>query len=148
MWWRFGRRCGHFSGGLKTLVLYLLRGQPKTGMDVINSVEEMTLGFWRPSPGSVYPLLKRMVGEGLLETVEINGRQAYRLTERGRRELESHLGHDLAWRPGPRTLKEALGELEANIEYIVDMVASGERLEEGEKERIRRLVDRLEAVIR
>ncbi len=147
MWLRFGRRCGHLSRGLRTLVLYLLRGRPRTGMEVINAVEEMTFGFWRPSPGSIYPLLKRMVAEGLLEAVEVDGRQAYRLTEKGRRELEDSLGYDPLWRPGPRTLREALGELEANVEYIVDMVASGERLGEEERKVLKRLVERLEAVL-
>ena len=116
-------------------------------MEVINAVEEMTFGFWRPSPGSIYPLLKRMVAEGLLEAVEVDGRQAYRLTEKGRRELEDSLGYDPLWRPGPRTLREALGELEANVEYIVDMVASGERLGEEERKVLKRLVERLEAVL-
>ena len=61
-------------------VVGLLAEGPRTGKEIIDCAAERSGGMWRPSPGLVYPLLGRLLGEGLVE--EEGGR--YSLTELGR----------------------------------------------------------------
>jgi len=47
---------------------------------------------WRPSPGSIYPLLLKLVEQGLIESVESvdPSLKRYGLTETGKKTLEEH----------------------------------------------------------
>ncbi len=93
-----------------------------------------TRGFWRPSPGSVYPMLKQLEQEGLIYRRE-DGR--YALTEAGRataRVMEP------PW-AGPTTVEDAVNELENLALYLEDMATV-------EPERVRALRDRIGEVAR
>lgn len=72
-------------GELRDALLMLLAERPRTGYELINEVGGRTQGFWRPSPGSVYPLLQQLTDEGLVTLVGEDGRRVYRLTEQGER---------------------------------------------------------------
>ncbi len=61
-------------------ILELLSDQPMTGKEIIDKAIVQTGGKWKPSPGLIYPLLGRLLEEGLIEEHE-NGR--YRITEKG-----------------------------------------------------------------
>ncbi len=61
-------------------ILELLSEQPMTGKEIIDKAIVQTGGKWKPSPGLIYPLLGRLLGEGLIEEHE-NGR--YRVTKKG-----------------------------------------------------------------
>ena len=61
-------------------VLELLRKEPHTGKQIIDCASEQSQGIWKPSPGLVYPLLGRLLDEGLIEEIE-GGR--YQMTEKG-----------------------------------------------------------------
>ncbi len=74
-------------GILKYLILKLLDEQPDTGYGIISRIEKKT-GFWKPSTGSIYPLLENLVDKGLIERSESGGKFVYRLTEKGRQALE------------------------------------------------------------
>ena len=78
MHWRKGR--------LAFLILGLLyRKGPMTGAMIAREVERSTGGFWRPSPGSLYPALAKLRAMGLIEVVkEEKGEKYYALTERGK----------------------------------------------------------------
>jgi DNA-binding PadR family transcriptional regulator len=39
-------------------------------MEIMDEIENMTQGWWRPSPGSVYPMLDEMVKDGLVKKRE------------------------------------------------------------------------------
>lgn len=56
-----------------------------TGIEIIRTAKEQSGGRWIPSPGLVYPLLGRLLAEGLIEETEDGG---YLLTEKGAKELE------------------------------------------------------------
>jgi DNA-binding PadR family transcriptional regulator len=45
-------------------------------------------GAWRPSPGSVYPMLQQLEDEGLVRSSEDEGRKTYELTDAGRGEAD------------------------------------------------------------
>ena len=74
-------------GILKYLILKLLDEKPDTGYGIISRIEKRT-GFWKPSTGSIYPLLENLTDKGLIKKSEIGGRAVYKLTEKGKRALK------------------------------------------------------------
>ena len=79
---------GH--GDLRLWLLKLIDERPRHGYDIIAGLEEQFLGFYTPSPGTVYPRLAALESEGLIEQVESEeGRKVYRLTDKGRAELDA-----------------------------------------------------------
>src|SRR5881628_818289 len=57
----------HRRRGLRTWIISILANAPKNGAEIMDEIETMTQGWWRPSPGSVYPLLEQMTQEDLLK---------------------------------------------------------------------------------
>ena len=51
-------------------ILKQLQKMPHTGKEIINSAVEESDGKWKPSPGLIYPLLGRLLDEGLIEETE------------------------------------------------------------------------------
>ena len=62
-------------------ILQQLKEQPHTGKEIIDSAVEASSGEWKPSPGLIYPLLGRLLDEGLIEESE-NGK--YQITDMGK----------------------------------------------------------------
>jgi DNA-binding PadR family transcriptional regulator len=58
----------------------------------MRTIEEKTEGAWRPGPGTVYPLLRSLVREGLLEAKGSaqrgGGSVTYSVSKNGKREFE------------------------------------------------------------
>ena len=61
-------------------VLSLLKEQQMTGKEIIESASRESNGMWKPSPGLVYPLLGRLLQEGLIEE---NASGKYTITKKG-----------------------------------------------------------------
>jgi DNA-binding PadR family transcriptional regulator len=61
-------------------ILALLKEQPMTGKEIIDKATLQSEGKWKPSPGLIYPLLGRLVGDGLV-TEDKDGR--YHITKKG-----------------------------------------------------------------
>lgn len=76
------------KGFLGFMVLWMLREEPKTGMELARELEERR--GHRPSPGTIYPVLKVMTERGLLS---VDGDKRYSLTDQGREELDASLDH-------------------------------------------------------
>ncbi|MDT7876279.1 MAG: PadR family transcriptional regulator [Sulfolobus sp.] len=74
------------KGRLRLMILWLLYQSPRRGIDIIDDIYKMTWGWWRPSPGSVYPLLNKMVEDGVVVKGE---EDKYVITQKGIKELES-----------------------------------------------------------
>ena len=51
-----------------------------TGKEIIDEALVQSQGKWRPSPGLIYPMLGRLLDEGLIDELE-NGR--YKITHKG-----------------------------------------------------------------
>ena len=62
-------------------ILKQLQKMPHTGKEIINSAIEESDGKWKPSPGLIYPLLGRLLDEGLIEETE-DGK--YQITNEGK----------------------------------------------------------------
>jgi DNA-binding PadR family transcriptional regulator len=77
------------------VILGLLSIGPRSGYDIKATVDRSTRYFWAASYGQIYPELRRLEQEGLIEGEDApNGarrRRIYRLTESGRAELEAWL---------------------------------------------------------
>jgi DNA-binding PadR family transcriptional regulator len=78
------------KGFLRYTVLRLLKDQAMSGSEIMNAIEEQTHKRWRPSPGSVYPLLAWFRERGYTQDVESQepGIKRYKLTTEGAAFLE------------------------------------------------------------
>jgi len=75
-------------GDVRLAILLLLDEQPRHGYEIITELTERSEGRWRPSPGSVYPVLKRLAKEGLVAAVKEDGKNTFSLTPAGRTLVE------------------------------------------------------------
>ena len=66
-------------------ILELLKKKPHTGKQIIDLATEQTEGNWKPSPGLIYPLLGRLLDEGLIEETK-DGK--YQITKKGKSTAE------------------------------------------------------------
>lgn len=65
-------------------MLALLAEGPKHGYQIIQELGERSGGAWRPSPGSVYPILHRLEGNGVVAAEDHeDGRRVFTLTSTG-----------------------------------------------------------------
>src|SRR5256884_1734321 len=86
-----GRRRRWFeSGDMKYVILKLLKDKPRHGYDVMKELAEPLHGCYSPSPGTVYPTLQWLEGEGLVSSKEVEGKKVYEITAAGTRFLEEH----------------------------------------------------------
>ena len=67
-------------GFSRYFILELLKKTPHTGKEIIDYAVEQSNGIWKPSPGLIYPLLGRLLDEGLIEETK-DGK--YQLTKKG-----------------------------------------------------------------
>jgi len=74
---------------VRAAILALLAEQPRHGYEIIGEIAERSGGFWRPSPGSVYPTLQLLADEGLVVAREDGGKRLFELTEAGREAAET-----------------------------------------------------------
>jgi DNA-binding PadR family transcriptional regulator len=61
---RTGKTVGVPRGLLRFLVLKMLSEKPMSGVEIAEQIEIQTAGRWKPSPGSLYPLLAWMLEKG------------------------------------------------------------------------------------
>jgi DNA-binding PadR family transcriptional regulator len=118
-------RSGHRArrGAIKGSVLRLLAERPMHGYELITEFEERSGGRWRPSPGSVYPLLTQLEAEGLIRTTDDGGRRQFELTDEGRAWLDEHQSDTALpwerWTPGGRgDLRRLGGEILGQLRQL------------------------------
>jgi DNA-binding PadR family transcriptional regulator len=93
---------GHWAGGrvpkgeVRGLLLASLLDGPAHGYELMRRLEKQAGGRWRPSPGSVYPLMQLLEDEGLVQSTEYQGRKVYELTPAGREQADQTRLRDLA----------------------------------------------------
>jgi len=74
-------------GFTRFYVLHLLTERPMTGKEIILEAEERSRGDWIPSPGLIYPLLGRLVRDGLITETDEGG---FTITEKGEEALQQY----------------------------------------------------------
>jgi DNA-binding PadR family transcriptional regulator len=77
-------------GDVRASVLALLAEEPMHGYQIITELAERSNGAWRPSPGSVYPVIQQLQDEGLVRIEESEGRRVVHLTPAGQQYVAAH----------------------------------------------------------
>jgi len=111
--------------GLRAWVVVILGRSPKTGAEIMDEMERMSGGWWRPSPGSVYPLLEELTSEGVTHR-----------KDDGRYELISPNRDANAWPfapMGPRLPVDVVREIASLTAYLEDL----QRSDSGRFEEVR-----------
>ena len=122
---QFGQR-----GFLRPQLIQLLEKQPMNGVDIMNELQEMSHGWYRPSPGSVYPILEQLEKEGLIVK---NKDGKFELTAAYGE--QSGVGGDLA---------STLSVMESNTSYLEDLQKTDGASLSKYRDRIEKLRRRLE----
>jgi DNA-binding PadR family transcriptional regulator len=113
-------------GMIKAAVFAALAEEPMHGYQIMQRIEELSGGAWRPSPGSVYPTLQELEDRDLVKSEEVEGKRIYSLTETGAaeadklRDVEGNLPWMTAEGPaGTRMkLRQAIGGLAAAARQV------------------------------
>src|SRR5207244_11263254 len=126
--------------GRSTWIISILASTPKNGAEIMDEIETRTQGWWRPSPGSVYPLLDQMTQEELLKKRD-DGR--YELTAKAKEELEWPFGM-----PGRKaqTVEDILNEIVGYASYLEDLGRSDQTKIAPHREKIKNIAERLAAL--
>jgi DNA-binding PadR family transcriptional regulator len=126
------QRFGKF-GGLRLWILCALRDGPKNGVEIMDAIQERheklherhPYGYhggkhrgWRPSPGSIYPMLKKMVEEDLIIKME-DGR--YDLAATGQEFVNEMFQKETPQHSKRFTAESALKELDSYVSYLEDL---------------------------
>ena len=84
------RRGGHRQrrGDIRAAVLLLLEIEPRNGYQLIQEIAERSNDAWRPSPGSIYPILQQLEDEGLVAPHAEGSGRTYSLTQAGQALVE------------------------------------------------------------
>ncbi|MDG6905923.1 MAG: PadR family transcriptional regulator [Nitrososphaerota archaeon] len=89
---RFTKPQGAPRGLLLHYILYQIYKRPTHGYEIIQEIEARTEGAWRPGPGSIYPMLKKLVAEGLIKSECPSKTHAehriYQITPKGRAQVQ------------------------------------------------------------
>lgn len=87
---RCRRRIGIPKGLLHHITLGILKQKPMAGSELMEEIEYYT--DWRPSPGSIYPLLSKLQEQGLIKVAESgdSSLKRYSLTLTGMKSIEEH----------------------------------------------------------
>jgi DNA-binding PadR family transcriptional regulator len=77
------------KGFIRYHVLEALNQKPMSGSELMDEIEKHTGGFWKPSPGSIYPLLSWLQDNGYIKELPVeNGLKRYELTQSGKALLD------------------------------------------------------------
>jgi DNA-binding PadR family transcriptional regulator len=76
------------KGYIRVAVLILLNNKPSHGYEIMKEIKDKTRGFYKPTPGGVYPILRDLEKTGYIkgEWHRQNNRniKTYRITEKGK----------------------------------------------------------------
>ncbi|MGQ9760183.1 MAG: PadR family transcriptional regulator [Candidatus Methanomethylicaceae archaeon] len=80
------------KGYMGMAILLMINERSMTGYEIMRVMHKITQGSWKPTPGGVYPVLKKLESQGLMkgEWLSYKGRKkkVYAITDDGKRALE------------------------------------------------------------
>jgi len=81
----------HFlaKGDFKSMVLRILEERPMHGYEIMKFVEDRYHGFYKPSSGAIYPALRALLRQRLVEVSGEERRKTYRISRKGKAYLRS-----------------------------------------------------------
>jgi len=88
--WKFHCKNGKERGFLVLYILHSLKNKPKSGYEILKEIEEKTKGKWKPSKGTLYPILKQLEYEKLIKISRTDKRSKniFELTNNGKSTLK------------------------------------------------------------
>jgi len=138
------------KGFIRYHVLESLSEKPMSGSEIMNEIEKRTDGRWKPSPGSIYPLLSWLQDNNYVKELpaEESGMKRYTLTDKGRalleeqREIRTKLRKEAKFMPPPFLglwfripAEKAVEMVESMRRLMTDFFELGSALEEKFSER-------------
>jgi len=105
----------HRRRGLGYLILTILVSKgPMTGADIMREIEKVTQGFWKPSPGAIYPALDKLEAEGYVQVAKVEGlKNYYEITEKGKQLISPEHQYEVI-----------IDEIDSNIRYLIENKSS------------------------
>ena len=134
------------KGNLKYVILGLIKDKPRHGYDIIRELETQSHGFYKPSPGVIYPTLQMLEEMGYAKSSEQEGKKIYTITEEGLKFLcdSSNIADGVRNRMKHRWNFKNAGQMAMIMREIRDMEKSIgqsiDRLDEDKMERIRQIL--------
>ncbi len=94
------------KGFLRYKVLRLLDEKPMSGSEIMVEIERQTEGRWKPSPGSIYPLLSWLQDKGYIKEAaeQEAGIKRYALTDKARASCKNTLRNVMKYANASNTL--------------------------------------------
>jgi len=142
MWLNWSK---HRHRGLRTWILFVLENGPKNGVEIMDAMQTMSQGIWKPSPGSVYPMLASMAEEGLIKEVED---RRYQITPQGKEEIEwaARLRSSKFMGTEPSSMEGVVAEISNDVSYLEDLSKTKKGSLSEQSKKIAELASRLKAL--
>jgi DNA-binding PadR family transcriptional regulator len=130
------------KGDLKYVILDLLKEKPRYGYDIIRAFEDRSGGFYKPSPGVIYPTLQMLEEMGYASSEDRDGKKVYTITDEGinflkdkechAEEVRKHMRHH--WNPENfDAIRDLMGEVRKLGRYV------GPRIRKSSPEKIKQV---------
>jgi DNA-binding PadR family transcriptional regulator len=86
------------KGYIRIATLILLSSKPHHGYEIMKEIRERTRGFWKPTAGGLYPILKDLQSSGYIQgewdAKTKRRKRIYKVTESGRTVLKRALAKE------------------------------------------------------
>jgi DNA-binding PadR family transcriptional regulator len=153
--WAAGRKLA--AADLRLLILSLLAAGAMHGYEIIAAIQARSGGYYRPSPGAVYPALAYIKECGHATVGPISNRKVYRIAQAGSSSIEENRGRLIFLWDRLETGGRKLARIAATMPASDTVTPSRAALDEAirtrigaapeEQRRIARILDRAAAQI-
>ena len=128
-------------GGMKYYVLWLLSSKAMKGSELMDEIQTQSMGWWRPSPGTIYPLLNNLERDGFVHRLKD---LKYSITEKGLSEIGiskdgKTRDDDENWTAG-----KVISEMEGYVSYLEEISVEVGIHKKGIEDIIKRLTRLIE----
>ncbi|AFZ70128.1 putative transcriptional regulator [Caldisphaera lagunensis DSM 15908] len=128
-------------GWLRPMIISLLYKKPLNGVELMNEIELLTNGIWRPSPGSLYPIINELISEGL---VFKNQYGKYELTNEGKEFAKATLTA-FYLSPDPNYIIDRITDL---LNFLESLEKENREIIKSNKDKLISIKNKIENILR
>ena len=135
--------------GIKYMILKLAREKEVSGVEIMDMINQLTRGCYRPSSGNVYPALSDLVNNGYLSVREENTVKYYKTTKKGIDLLDSISKPLFANNPARENIEikhNDSNDIDKTILELEDEIKKLKNADFGNQNK--ELIDKLEEIVR